>query len=136
MTTTSGIVLACFGLLASLNLTGQTISAGTFRVGAAKVDVTPGDKELPPQYLGVLDKVYSRAIVIDNGITSAVLITLDAGGVPTQLWQAVSERIEKELYTPAKNILITASHTHSVPRSLGKTYEDRVFRSAQLAKES
>jgi hypothetical protein len=136
MTTTSRIVLACFGLLAGINLRGQTTSAGTFRVGAAKVDVTPGDKELPPQYLGVQDRIYSRAIVIDNGITGAALITLDAGGVPTQLWQAVSERIEKELHIPAKNILITATHTHSVPRSLGKTYEDGVFRSAQLAKES
>lgn len=132
----SKIVFAGVGLLASLSLTGQTISAGAFRVGAAKVDVTPGDKELPPQYHGVLDRIYSRAIIVDNGITSAALITLDAGGVPTQLWQTVSERIEKQLHIPVRNILITATHTHSVPRNMGNTYEDSIFRSAQLAKEN
>ena len=133
MIATLKIILACLGMFtASLSFAGQTISAGAFRVGAAKVDVTPGDKELPNQYLGVLDKIYSRTIVVDNGITSAALITLDAGGVPTQLWEAVSERIEKELHIPARNVLITATHTHSVPRSLGKLYENSVFRSAQI----
>ncbi len=131
------IMLACLGMFtASLSFAGQTISAGAFRVGAAKVDVTPGDKELPKPYLGVLDKIYSRTIVVDNGITSAALITLDAGGVPTQLWEAVSARIEKELQIPARNVLITATHTHSVPRAMGKLYENSVFRSAQMAKES
>jgi len=75
----------------------QTVPAGSFRVGAAKVDITPTPNELPKSYLGVLDHVYSRAIVIDNGRTSAVLITLDAGVVPTAVWKTVSDRIEKEL---------------------------------------
>ena len=54
----------------------QTVPAGFFRVGAAKVDITPAPNELPKSYLGVLDHVYSRAIVIDNGRTSAALITI------------------------------------------------------------
>ena len=37
------------------------------RVGAAKVDVTPAENELPKSYDGILDHLYSRAIVIDNG---------------------------------------------------------------------
>jgi neutral ceramidase len=130
----------------------QTVPAGSFRVGAAKVDITPGQNDLPKSYLGVLDHVYSRAIVIDNGRTSAALITLDAGVVPTALWKTVSDRIEKELGIPSVNVLITATHSHSVPGvypmfagpgantepdNAGRitAYEDRVFESAKTAKQ-
>jgi hypothetical protein len=63
----------------------------SLRVGAAKVDVTPAPNELPKNYDGILDHIYSRAIVIDNGSTTAALITVDAGGVPDAVWQAVSK---------------------------------------------
>src|SRR5678810_152828 len=52
------------------------------RVGAAKVDVTPAQADLPKNYDGILDHIYSRAIVIDNGTAAAALITVDAGGIP------------------------------------------------------
>jgi len=108
--------LTCVLILATpLCTVCQTVPAGAFRVGAAKVDITPAQNELPKGNLGVLDKVYSRAIVIDNGHTGAVLITLDAGAVPIPLWKTVSDRIEKELGIPSVNVLITATHTHSVP---------------------
>src|SRR5271165_6400712 len=87
----------------------------SLKVGAAKVDVTPAESELPKNYEGILDRLYSRTIVIDNGVTAAALVTLDAGGMPEQLWQSVSSRAEKELNIPAKNILMTATHSHSVP---------------------
>src|ERR1035438_2314942 len=67
------------------------------RVGAAKVDVTPAEKELPKSYEGILDHLFSRAIVIDNGTAAAALITLDAGGIPDGVWQAVSKQVETEL---------------------------------------
>ena len=90
-------------------------SSGPLRVGAAKVDITPSQAGMPKNYLGVLDPVYARSIVIDNGHTSAVLISLDAGAVLNPTWQHVSERIEKELGIPVGNVLITATHSHSVP---------------------
>ena len=37
------------------------------RVGAAKVDVTPDENALPQSYEGILDRIHSRAIVIDDG---------------------------------------------------------------------
>lgn len=141
------ITFAC-----ALSTVGQTVPAGPFRVGAAKVDVTPAKEELPKGELGILDKVYSRAIVIDNGHTSAALITLDAGAVPAPLWKNVSDRIEKELGIPAVNVLITATHSHSVPgvypmfprpgaapdpAAAGRisAYEDKIFESAKTAND-
>jgi len=130
----------------------QTVPAGAFRVGAAKVDITPAQSELPKGYLGILDQVYSRAIVIDNGRTSAALVTLDAGVAPADLCKAVGERIEKELGIPAANVLFTATHSHSVPgvfpffmrpgasldsATMGRVtaYENRVFDSVKMAKD-
>ncbi len=125
----------------------QAVQAGPFRVGAAKIDVTPAENELPHGYLGILDHVFARAIVIDNGHTSAALVTVDAGGVPNELWASVSERANKELGIPSGNILITATHSHSVPSvyrwgggvdpdmaSRAKDYENKVYQSIATAK--
>lgn len=113
----------------------QAIPSGPFRVGAAKVDITPTADEMPKAELGVLDQLYARAIVIDNGHTSAALITLDAGVVANQLYDKVSARVEKELGIPAVNVLITATHTHSAPWGTNQRYEDNVFQSVKLAKD-
>jgi hypothetical protein len=117
-------------------------------VGAAKVDISPAESELPQRYLGILDKVYSRAIVIDNGSASAALVTVDVILMPDAQWKRLNERISSKLGIPAKNIVITATGTHSVPYTVGRTgsingisiglgdaYEDRIFESVKLAKD-
>lgn len=105
------------------------------RVGAAKVDVTPAQSELPKNYEGIHDHIHSRAIVIDNGTASAALITVDAGSVPDPIWQAVSKQVETELGIPAKNILLTATHTHSVPGQQAGPYVAKIVESVRLAKQ-
>ena len=85
----------------------------SFKAGAAKVDVTPLESELPKNIEGILDRLYSRAIVVDNGFTSAALITVDTGIIPDPLWKSLTQRIEKELGIPAQNVLLTPTHTHS-----------------------
>ena len=119
-----------------ISSTGASAQAGpsSLRVGAAKVDVTPAPGELPSSYLGVHDRVYSRAIVIDNGATSAALVTVDAGGIPEQSWQNVSQRIERELGIPAKQLLLSATHSHSVPRGMGAGLEEKIFESVRAAR--
>jgi neutral ceramidase len=105
------------------------------RAGAAKVDVTPAEKDLPKSYEGILDHLYSRAIVVDNGTASAALISLDAGAIPDPLWQSVTKQVESELGIPAKNVLITATHTHSAPGQQGTAYTQKIVESVRLAKQ-
>jgi hypothetical protein len=107
-------------------------ASGQLKAGAAKVDITPAQSELPKNYEGIHDRIHSRAIVIDNGTTIAALITVDAGAIPDQTWQTVTKRAEGELGIPAKNILITATHSHSVPRT--PNLEDKIFQSVKDAK--
>jgi neutral ceramidase len=127
-------------LLGSLIIMSATPGAGHaqhagIRVGAAKVDVTPSAKALPPSYEGILDHLYSRAIVIDDGVSAAALISVDAGGIPNQIWNEVAERLERDLGIPPANVLLTATHTHSAPRQDVGQYTDKIVESVRLAKQ-
>jgi neutral ceramidase len=107
--------------------------SSALRVGAAKVDITP--TTLPQNYEGVHDRIHSRAIVIDNGGSTAALITVDAGSVPDPIWQAVTKQLESELGIPTKNVMITATHTHSVPGQQAGPYAAKIVESVRLAKQ-
>ena len=114
---------------------GQGVRPSSLRAGAAKVDVTPAERDLPKNYDGILDHIYSRAIVVESGNTSAALITVDAGGIPDQVWQNVTQQIQKELGIPITNVLLTATHTHSVPGQTSPTYVQKIVESVRLAKQ-
>jgi neutral ceramidase len=105
------------------------------KVGAAKVNITPSTEELPPNYLGINDSIYSRAIVIYNGVAGAALITVDIGAIRDETWEKISHHIEKELGIPSQYVLLTATHTHSVPfRMGGDKLEQQIFKSVAQAK--
>ena len=110
-------------------------AASPLRVGAAKVDVTPTAGELPKNSLGILDRLYARAIVLESGASTAALITVDAGAVPGPLWQSVTGQIEKELGIPTANILLTATHTHSAGGQRGPDYGQKIVDSVRLARQ-
>jgi Neutral/alkaline non-lysosomal ceramidase, N-terminal len=113
---------------------GQGVRASSLRAGAAKVDVTPAERDLPKNYDGILDHLYSRAIVLESASTSAALITVDAGAVPDQVWQNVTQQIQKDLGIPIMNVLLTATHTHSVPGQTSAAYVQKIVESVRLAK--
>jgi neutral/alkaline ceramidase-like enzyme len=113
----------------------QASRTSSLRAGAAKVDVTPAERDLPKNYEGILDRIYSRAIVLENATTSAALITVDAGGIPDQVWQNVTLEIEKDLGIPTSNVLLTATHTHSVPGQTSPEYVRKIVESVRLAKQ-
>lgn len=106
--------------------------AANLRVGAARVDITPAQADLPANYTGVNDNVFARAIVVGNGSTKAAMITVDIGGMSTETWTNVARRAER-LGIPTANLILTATHTHSVPRLSGQAFEDKVFQAIEEA---
>lgn len=112
----------------------STSETAPFRVGAAKVDVTPAEGELPKNSQGVLDRLYARAIVLERGASTAAMITIDAGGVPEPVWQAVSQQLRSEFGIPAENILLTATHTHSAGGPRGADYAAKIVESVRQAR--
>jgi len=129
------VVVVSLSLAAHAALAQTTNAASTLRAGAAKIDITPSAGELPKNNLGVLDRLYARAIVLDNGATSAALITVDAGAIPDALWQTVSGQIEKELGIPPARVLLTATHTHSAGGPRAANYSQGIVESVRLAKQ-
>jgi neutral ceramidase len=132
----------CFAIVLALalawGLAARDARAQTpliLEAGAARVDVTPLESELPPTSEGIHDRLNARAIVVDNGAASAALVTVDTGALSEDLWKRLTQRIETTLRIPASNVLLTATHTHAAPRMTAKTYEDGIFRAVQLAQQ-
>ena len=82
---------------------------GQLRVGAARVDVTG---PLGPSQTGKYDheKVYVRAIVIDNGAARAALVSVESGQFN---WPATLQGVAAEVGCPVENVIISTTHTHS-----------------------
>jgi neutral ceramidase len=111
--------------------TASAQGAGPLRAGAAKVDITPA--ELPARSHGILDPLNARAIVVDNGAARAALVTVDAGALPTAMWQRLSARAERELGIAPDNFMLTATHTHSAPFVRTDDHEERIFQAVREA---
>jgi hypothetical protein len=119
-------------VLAFLAAAGPAASQD-LRVGAARVDITPAADALPANYLGILDRIHSRSVVIDGGGSLAALISVDAGSIPDNVWQAVTTALVADPGIPPTRVLITATHSHSVPRQAADDYIRHIVESVRLA---
>ena len=102
--------------LVSFALASETraFAERNLRVGAARVDITPAsDPANRPSGRYEHEKLYVRAIVLDDGGARAALIGADQGGLSEVIWQAASKQIADELNCPIENIVMSATHTHS-----------------------
>ena len=105
-------------LVAALLMCSSAFGGGTerghLRAGAARVDITPPvNPQYPPSGKYEHERLYVRAIVLDNGLTRAALLNADLGNMPEDVWTGASRQIAEELKCPVENIIISATHTHS-----------------------
>jgi hypothetical protein len=91
------------------------------RVGGARVDITPplATGALTPTGKYEHEHHYVRAIVIDNGNSRAALLGADQSGLSENIWKQASQRIAKDLNCSVADILMSATHTHSLGVQLG-----------------
>lgn len=111
-------------LCAILFLSVGFAESGTLRVGAARVDITPGvDAALPMAgyasrtdgFHGVHDHVFVRAIVLDDGTSQVALVAWESLFVPEAIWSDTSRRISSEVGIPPERLLLSAVHDHGAP---------------------
>lgn len=106
--------LAASAALALAAASGATVDRGSLRAGAARVDITPpANPEYPPSGKYAHERLYIRAIVLDNGVARAALIGADLGGLSEEIWKTASKQIAAELNCPVENIIMSATHSHS-----------------------
>ena len=114
----------------------QNESEAVLKAGAAKVDITPELNELPKGFLGIYDRIHSRAIVVSDGKKTVALVTLDIGGISNEMATSLLKKIETQTGIPTSNIMLTATHTHSVPFGIdGDAFESKIVNSVKQAKE-
>ncbi len=86
--------------------------AGSLQAGVAKVDIT--DVDAGP----VNDPLYVKALVVSDGETTAVVVTVDAvavaeiGSIRNEYLANVRARLQKDLGLNPAQVLINASHCH------------------------
>ena len=92
---------------------------GSLLAGTAKTDITPQDLAgltnlWGRPFEGIHDRIYVRALVVENGINSAAIVAADL--VEFGDTSELRKQIEKEIGIPTDHIIITASHDHNAPR--------------------
>lgn len=147
--------LASTCLLAMAYIPLNQIQAAQLSAGVAKVDITKRDAG------PVNDPLYAKALVLQDGATTIVIVTVDAvalgeiGHIKNDYLGNVRARIEQELGIPPTNIMVNASHCHGIVCSdpdrrtilaiqqaaanmvpvtvgAGKGYEDRISENRRL----
>lgn len=93
--------------------------------GISTTDITPPPGTDMTGYLartgpatGIHDRLYCRALVLDDGTTRAALIETDTLGFGLEYTRHVKRLIEAETGIPAGNIMLAATHTHGGPASV------------------
>lgn len=115
---------------------GAPKPAKPMAVGAAKVNITPPLSEMPKSFLGIYDSLYARAIVVGSGGQTVALVTVDFVGLSQEVTGRIIQKIEKLTAIPPKNIMLTATHTHSVPFGYtSETFETNIANSVKLAQQ-
>lgn len=105
--------------IAGLALLAGVAASAQLRVGAGKVDVTPDAGKLPEPFVSIHDHLFTRAILVENGKTSALMMNLDTGKISPFLFGQVSQEISKQYGIPVENMVISAVHDHASVSSLG-----------------
>jgi neutral ceramidase len=96
---------------------------GQWRVGFSKRQISPplgtplaGYGQMPARTAAnILDDLFARAIVLDDGTRRIAVVSLDITAVSSPLSQSIRTRAAQQSGIPADAILISATHSHSTP---------------------
>ncbi|MHB9009918.1 MAG: neutral/alkaline non-lysosomal ceramidase N-terminal domain-containing protein, partial [Limisphaerales bacterium] len=100
--------------------------AGEFRVGVATTDITPPLGIPMAGYYhargadGVLDPLFSKALVIEADGQRAAFVTLDLIGVTRSITDQARAEIAKTTGIPGDHVMISATHAHTGPQLAGR----------------
>jgi len=102
-------------------------AAAEFKGGCGKVNITPplgipliGSYGKPSD--DVLDELYAKSLVLDDGTNAVVIVSCDLLYTPLEeIAGPVRKIIAEKTGIPERNILVCATHTHSGPEVFTKS---------------
>lgn len=95
-------------------------SVPTFRASVVKIDITPADSQMLLGYqarksTGVLDHIYHRIIVLDDGTTQFFLVSSDICEFSPSQYDRIAALLKQQLGINPLNLWWATTHTHSAP---------------------
>jgi len=108
-------------LLAALSLAGLNSTQAELRVGVAAGKITPPSGTPMAGYYyargseDVLDDLYAKAAVLDDGSTKVALVVCDLISLPRGTVLDARQLIEQQTGIPGSHVMISATHTHTGP---------------------
>ncbi len=119
------MIRPALGLLTALSLLGWARSEEVFRAGAAAVDISP--PAFPVRVNGmftersgtrVLDPLFARSVVLDDGETKILFCVVDTCMLPRELIDKAKKLVEERTGLPTTRMMVSATHTHSAPAAM------------------
>lgn len=107
--------------LALTALAAASAPAAGLRLGTAAVKITPplgiplAGYYSPRGSDGVLDDLYAKAAVLDDGQTQAALVVCDLITLPRATVVAARKLIQEKTGIPGDHVMTSATHTHTGP---------------------
>ena len=118
------------------------LRAGDLTAGAAQVDITPPRGCPMAGYYsvrgaeGTHDPLHAKALVLEKDGVKVALVALDLISTTRGLVEDARALIEKETGIPGRNVMISATHSHTGPVLWGRTQRDEVLGgSSQIARD-
>lgn len=108
-------------VLLVLSLTGWESAQAELRAGVAAVKITPPSGTPMAGYYyargseDVLDDLYAKAAVFDDGSTKVALVVCDLITLPRKTVLETRQLIEQQTGIPGGHVMISATHTHTGP---------------------
>lgn len=107
-----------------------TAATSELRMGVAAVKITPPLGTPMAGYYGerkskgVLDDIYAKTVVLDDGKTKTAMVVCDVIGLSQTVVVEARRMIQEKTGIPADNVMISATHTHTGPVILGDSKID------------
>jgi neutral ceramidase len=127
-------------LLATLSISlAVSVRAGDLHVGASAVPITPPPGTPlagyydPREATGVLDDLYSKALVIEQDGVKVAVVVCDLLTLPRPTITAARRLIEEQTGIPGANVMIAATHQHTGPVVARESARDRLDGGASAA---
>jgi hypothetical protein len=111
----------CPFFLSLLVLAAAPVLAAGLRLGTAAVKITPPLGTPVAGYYstrgsdGVLDDLYAKVAVLDDGRTQAALVVCDLITMPRATVLEARRLIQQQTGLPGSQVMISATHTHTGP---------------------
>src|SRR5829696_6648012 len=127
--------LQCVGVLICFSITSASTARADdapaprgeqLRAGAAAVDITP--TQFPVLVNGgfqpvvadqASDTLHARCLVLDDGKTKLAICVVDSCLMPRDLLDEAKKIASRSTGIPVERMLVSATHTHSAPASMG-----------------